>query len=50
MYINDKRRLFNRLTRKPAVQMVCNMNPFDITSRLLIITWISESNKTAAQI
>ena len=30
--------------------MICNMKPCYITSRSLIITWLSDSNKTTAQI
>jgi hypothetical protein len=44
-------KLFNRLTRgKPGYKMICNMKPCNITYRSLIIAWLSESNKTIAQI
>jgi hypothetical protein len=39
-------RLFNRLTRKTIVSMICNMEPCNTTSRSLVITRLSESNKT----
>jgi hypothetical protein len=43
-------RLFNSLTQKTVVLMICNMKPHTITSRSLIIARLSESNKTTAQI
>ena len=42
-------RLFNRLTRKTLIWIICNVKPCNITSRSLIIAWLSESNKTTAQ-